>query len=75
MIKIHNVKMGGFFTLPATADGTGSWSDPADLPSEVSSLGKFTVVKDVHITVKSNTIATEDVYKRQGYSFTMTTVF
>ena len=57
MIKIHNVKMGGFFTLPATADGTGSWSDPADLPSEVSGLGKFTVVKDVNITVKSNTIA------------------
>lgn len=59
MIKIHNVKMGGSFTLPATADGTGSWSDPADLPSEVSGLGKFTVVKDVNITVKSNTIATD----------------
>ena len=59
MIKIHNVKMGGFFTLPATADGTGSWSDPADLPSEVSGQGKFTVVKDVNITVKSNTIATD----------------
>ena len=59
MIKIHNVKMGGFFTLPATADGTGSWSDPADLPSEVSGLGKFTVVKDVNITVESNTIATD----------------
>lgn len=59
MIKIHNVKMGGFFTLPATADGTGSWSDPADLPSEVSGLGKFTVVKDANITVKSNTIATD----------------
>ena len=59
MIKIHNVKMGGFFTLPATADGTGSWSDPADLPSEVSGLGKFTVVKDVNITVKSNTTATD----------------
>ena len=59
MIKIHNVKMGGFFTLPATADGTGSWSDPADIPSEVSGLGKFTVVKDVNITVKSNTIATD----------------
>ena len=59
MIKIHNVKMGGFFTLPATADGTGSWSDPADLPSEVSGLGKFTVVKDVNITVKSNTTVTD----------------
>ena len=59
MIKIHNVKMGGFFTLPETADGTGSWSDPADLPSEVSGLGKFTVVKDANITVKSNTTATD----------------
>ena len=58
-IKIHNVKMGGFFTLPATADGTGSWSDPADLPSEVSGLGKFTVVKDANITVESNTTATD----------------
>ena len=59
MIKIHNVKMGGFFTLPATADGTGSWSDPADLPSEVSGLGKFTVVKNANITVNSNTEATD----------------
>ena len=58
-IKIHNIKFSGVFTLPATADGTGSWSDPADLPSEVSGLGKFTVVKDVNITVKSNTIATD----------------
>ena len=58
-IKIHNIKFAGVFTLPATADGTGSWSDPADLPSEVSGLGKFTVVKDVNITVKSNTIATD----------------
>ena len=59
MIKIHNFKFAGAFTLPAAADGTGSWSDPADLPSEVSGLGKFTVVKDVNITVKSNTIATD----------------
>ena len=59
VIKIHNFKFAGAFTLPATADGTGSWSDPADLPSEVSGLGKFTVVKDVNITVKSNTIATD----------------
>ena len=58
-IKIHNIRFSGVFTLPATADGTGSWSDPADLPSEVSGLGKFTVVKDVNITVKSNTIATD----------------
>ena len=59
VIKIHNFKFAGAFTLPAAADGTGSWSDPADLPSEVSGLGKFTVVKDVNITVKSNTIATD----------------
>ena len=54
VIKIHNFKFAGAFTLPAAADGTGS-----DLPSEVSGLGKFTVVKDVNITVKSNTIATD----------------
>ena len=59
MIKIHNVKMGGFFTLPAAADGTGSWSDLNDLPSEASGLGKFTVVKDANITVESNTTATD----------------
>ena len=59
MIKIHNVKMGGFFTLPAAADGTGSWSDLDDLPSEASGLGKFTVVKDANITVESNTTATD----------------
>lgn len=59
MIKIHNVKMGGFFTLPATADGTGSWSDPADLPSEVSGLGTFTVVKDKPITVEGNDPVTD----------------
>lgn len=59
MIKIHNVKMGGFFTLPAAADGTGSWSDLNDLPSGASGLGKFTVVKDANITVESNTTATD----------------
>ena len=59
MIKIHNVKMGGFFTLPAAADGTGSWSNLNDLPSEASGLGKFTVVKDANITVESNTTATD----------------
>ena len=32
VIKIHNIKFGGVFTLPATADGTGSWSVAADLP-------------------------------------------
>ena len=59
MIKIHNVKMGGFFTLPAAADGTGSWSDLNDLPSEAAGLGKFSVVKDANITVESNTTATD----------------
>ena len=59
MIKIHNVKMGGFFTLPATADGTGSWSDFNDLPNEASGLGKFIVVKDENIPVESNTTATD----------------
>lgn len=59
MIKIHNVKMGGFFTLPATADGTGSWSDFNDLPNEASGLGKFIVVKDANIPVESNTTATD----------------
>ena len=58
MIKIHNVKMGGFFTLPATADGTGSWSDFNDLPNEASGLGKFIVVKDANIPVEGNTTAT-----------------
>ena len=59
MIKIHNVKMGGFFTLPAKADGTGSWSDFNDLPNEASGLGKFIVVKDANIPVESNTTATD----------------
>ena len=54
MIKIHNVKMGGFFTLPAAADGTGSWSS-----SDLAFPHAFTVVKNANITVNSNTAATD----------------
>mgnify|MGYP000964399475 FL=1 len=54
MIKIHNVKMGGFFTLPATADGTGSWSS-----SDLAFPHAFTVVNNANITVNSNTAATD----------------
>ena len=53
-IKIHNIKFAGVFTLPATADGTGSWSSP-DLKSPLA----FTVVKNANITVNSNTAATD----------------
>ena len=53
-IKIHNIKFAGVFTLPATADGTGSWSSP-DLKSPLA----FTVVKNANITVNSNTEATD----------------
>ena len=51
-IKIHNIKMGGVFTLPAAADGTGSWT-----PSDLSGQNAFTVVKNANITVNSNTEA------------------
>ena len=53
-IKIHNIKMGGVFTLPEAADGTGSWSSH-DLVSPYA----FTVVKDKSITVEGNTTATD----------------
>ena len=53
-IKIHNIKFAGVFTLPATADGTGSWSS-LDLKSPLA----FTVVKNANITVNSNTAATD----------------
>ena len=53
-IKIHNIKMGGVFTLPAAADGTGSWT-----PSDLSGQNAFTVVKNANITVNSNTEATD----------------
>ena len=53
-IKIFNVKMGGVYTLPATADGTGSWSS-----SDLAFPHAFTVVKNANITVNSNTEATD----------------
>ena len=53
-IKIHNIKFAGVFTLPATADGTGSWSSPY-----LASPLAFTVVKNANITVNSNTAATD----------------
>ena len=48
----HNIKMGGVFTLPAAADGTGSWT-----PSDLLGQNAFTVVKNANITVNSNTAA------------------
>ena len=59
VIKIHNFKFAGAFTLPAAADGTGSWSDLDDLPSGVSDLYNLTVVQNANITVNSNTEATD----------------
>lgn len=53
-IKIYNVKIAGVFTLPAAADGTGSWSDLDDLPSGVSDLYNLTVVQNANITVNGN---------------------
>ena len=53
-IKIHNIKFAGVFTLPATADGTGSWSSP-----DLAFPHAFTVVKNANITVNSNTAATD----------------
>ena len=53
-IKIHNIKFAGVFTLPATADGTGSWSSP-----DLAFPHAFTVVKNANITVNSNTEATD----------------
>ena len=54
MIKIHNFKFAGAFTLPAAADGTGSWSS-----SDLAFPHAFTVVKNANITVNSNTEATD----------------
>ena len=50
VIKIHNFKFAGAFTLPAAADGTGSWSSP-----DLAFPHAFTVVKNANITVNSNT--------------------
>lgn len=54
MIKIRNIKFAGAFTLPATAEETGSWSS-----SDLISVNMFTVVKDKSITVEGNTTATD----------------
>ena len=54
MIKIHNIKFAGAFTLPATAEETGSWS-----LSDLAFFNMFTVVKDKSITVEGNTTATD----------------
>lgn len=54
VIKIHNFKFAGAFTLPAAADGTGSWSS-----SDLAFSYAFTVVKNANITVNSNTEATD----------------
>ena len=54
VIKIHNFKFAGAFTLPAAADGTGSWSS-----SDLAFPHAFTVVKNANITVNSNTEATD----------------
>ena len=53
-IKIHNIRFSGVFTLPAAADGTGSWSS-----SDLAFPHAFTVVKNANITVNSNTEATD----------------
>ena len=53
-IKIHNIKFAGVFTLPATADGTGSWSS-----TDLAFPHAFTIVKNANITVNSNTAATD----------------
>ena len=54
VIKIHNFKFAGAFTLPAAADGTGSWSSP-----DLAFPHAFTVVKNANITVEGNTTATD----------------
>ena len=54
VIKIHNFKFAGAFTLPAAADGTGSWSS-----SDLAFPHAFTVVKNANITVEGNTTATD----------------
>ncbi len=57
-IKIFNVKMGGVYTLPATADGTGSWA-VGDWPESSTGGGFITVVQGKFIEVNSNTTATD----------------
>lgn len=50
-IKIFNVKMGGVYTLPATADGTGSWA-VGDWPESSTGGGFITVVQGKFIEVE-----------------------
>ena len=57
-IKIHNIKFAGVFTLPATADGTGSWA-VGDWPESSTGGGFITVVQGKFIEVNSNTTATD----------------
>ena len=58
VIKIHNFKFAGAFTLPATADGTGSWA-VGDWPESSTGGGFITVVQGKFIEVNSNTTATD----------------
>ena len=53
-IKIHNIKFAGAFTLPATAEETGSWSS-----SDLTHSFPFTVVKDKSIMVNGNATVTD----------------
>lgn len=58
-IKIHNIKFGGTFTLPADNDGTngeGSWSS-----TDLSDPNALTVVKDANITVNGNNTEATDI--------------
>lgn len=48
-IKIHNIRFSGVFTLPAAADGTGSWTSSGPLGKNA-----YTVVQNENITVKGN---------------------
>ena len=57
-IKIHNIRFSGVFTLPATADGTGSWA-VGDWPESSTGGGFITVVQGKSIEVNSNTTATD----------------
>ena len=58
VIKIHNFKFAGAFTLPAAADGTGSWA-VGDWPESSTGGGFITVVQGKSIEVNSNTTATD----------------
>lgn len=54
-IQINNIKLGGVFTLPATADGTGSW--------KLNELGlaNLAVVTNANITVNGNNTEATDI--------------